>query len=82
MHDQLQYTVSYYPRTPASCRPVIHTTLILTPLICSYFLSALQEDREEMDNERKHKRIAEDVAAAAVGYGLYYRTSPEDSRRG
>jgi hypothetical protein len=24
-----------------------------------------------MDDERKHKRIAEGVAAAAVGYGLY-----------
>ena len=39
--------------------------------LCSYFLSALQEDREEMDDERKHKHIAEGVAAAAVGYGLY-----------
>lgn len=31
----------------------------------------MQEDREEMDDERKHKRIAEGVVAAAVGYGLY-----------
>lgn len=70
MHDQLQNT-KLLSTNPRSRHPVNHTSLILTPLIYSYFLSALQEDREEMDDERKHKRIAEGVVAAAVGYGLY-----------
>jgi hypothetical protein len=59
MHDQLQNTVfkKFHPH-PAD-------------LLLTYSLSALQGDRQEMDDERKHKRIAEGVAAAAVGYGLY-----------
>ena len=75
MHDQLQNTVSCYPRTPASCRPVNHTMLI-DPFRADLFLldpcpPCRKIAKRWTMSGSMSALIAEGVAAAAVGNGLY-----------